>query len=395
MAFPLPDKPSIAVLPFVNMSDDPKQEYFSDGLTEEIITGLSKIPNLFVIARNSTFTYKGKAVKIKQVSEELGVRYVLEGSVRRSGEKVRITAQLIDAMTGYHLWAERYDRDLKDVFAIQDEITMKIISAMQVKLTKGESASISEGTESLEAYLKVLEGRELMNALGRDDNISARKRLEEAIALDPKYAAAYAILSFTYVADFIRRINPEESMKKAFECTQKALSLDDSQPLVYTAMEFMYGFRKQHDQAVAAGEKAVSIAPGSADAQFSLGRALNYACRDKEALIHLENAVRMNPFPPAHYFMYVGTAHLNLGNHEEAVSALKKALTMTPKNEFARYCLIVAYVEMGRMEEARAEAQELSKIYSKVPPPELFEEVSPWKDPKVTERYIEAYRKLR
>ena len=140
MAFPLPDKPSIAVLPFVNMSEDPKQEFFSDGITEEIITALSKVPRLFVISRNSTFTYKGKPVKVKQVSEELGVRYVLEGSVQRSGDQIRITAQLIDALTGHHLWAERYERDLKDIFALQDEITMKILTAIQVKLTEGEQA---------------------------------------------------------------------------------------------------------------------------------------------------------------------------------------------------------------------------------------------------------------
>jgi adenylate cyclase len=271
---------------------------------------------------------------------------------------------------------------------------MKIISAMQVKLTSYQSAGTGKGTKSLEAYLKTLEGTELMNALSPEDNALAHRKLEEAIALDPKYATPYAVLAYTYVMDFIRGINPEESMKKAFECTQKALSLDDSQPLVYIAMEFVYGIRRQHDQAIAAAEKAVSIAPGSAGAQFSLGRALNYACRDKEALVHLENAVRMNPFPPAHYFMYIGTAHLNLGNHEEAVSALKKALTMSPKNEVARYCLIVAYVEMGRMKEARAEAQELPKYSNAQSLAESYERISPWKDPKVTERYVEAYRKL-
>jgi len=155
MAFPMPDKPSIAVLPFVNMSDDPKQEYFSDGMTEEIITALSKVPNLFVISRNSTFTYKGKPVKVKQVSEELGVRYVLEGSVQKSGDKVRITAQLIDALSGHHLWAERYDRDLKDIFALQDEITMKVITALQVELTGGEMAGmIAKGTKNIDAFIK-------------------------------------------------------------------------------------------------------------------------------------------------------------------------------------------------------------------------------------------------
>ena len=393
---PLPDKPSIAVLPFVNMSDDKSQEFFSDGLTEEIITALSKTPKLFVIARNSTFVYKGKPVNVQQVSRELGVKYVLEGSVRRSGDQLRITAQLIDATTGNHLWAERYDRELKDIFAIQDEITMKIISALQVKLTEGEWASIlAKGTESLEAYLKILEGRELINALNRDDNALARKKCEEAIALDPKSAVAYAYLGFTYVMDFAFGIDREESMKKAFTYTQKALSLDDSQPVVYLTMEFMYGFMRRHEEAIAAGEKAVRLAPGSAGAQFSLGRALNFACRDREALIHLEMAVRMNPIPPGTYYMHIGSAHLNLRNYEEAVSALKKALAITPRNEFARSCLMVAYVEMGRMEEARAELQEYRKTNRAKPtPPEEFRKRAPWKDEKVTERFIEALGRL-
>jgi adenylate cyclase len=336
-------------------------------------------------------------VKIQQVGEDLGVRYVLEGSVQRSGDTLRVTAQLIDATTGHHLWSERWDRELKDIFAIQDEITMKVISAVEVKLTTGETGSgISKGTKSLKAYLKVLEGRELFNALNPDDNALSQKRLEEAIALDPKYAVAYALLAYTYVTDFVRGKKPEESIKKAFECTQKALALDDSQPAVYTAMEFMYDFTRQHDKAIAAGEKAVNVAPGSAFAYFSLGRALNLAGRDKEALVYLEKAARMNPLSWAP-IMHIGAAHLNLGNHEEAVSALKKVLTITPKNEFARSCLMVAYVEMGRMEEARAEAQEFQKLYPNVPPPppESYEKVSPWKDPKVTKRWIEAFRKVR
>ena len=395
---PLPDKPSIAVLPFVNMSDDKSQEFFSDGLTEEIITALSKTPKLFVIARNSTFVYKGKPVNVQEVSRELGVKYVLEGSVRRSGNQLRITAQLIDATTGNHLWAERWDREIKDILAIQDELTMKIASALQVKLTEGEWASVlAKGTENLETYLKILEGRELINALNRDDNALARKKLEEAIALDPKSAVAYAYLGFTYVMDFAFGIDREESMKKAFAYTQKALSLDDSQPAVYTTMEFMYGFMRRHEEAIASAEKAVRIAPGSAYAQFSLGRALNFACRDREALMHLEIAVRMNPIPPGTYYMHVGSAHLNLRNYEEAVSALKKALAIAPRNEVARSCLIVAYVEMGRMEEARAEVQEYRKTIPGAKPtqPEEFRRSAPWKDENVTERFIEAFGKAR
>jgi len=200
MAYALPDKPSIAVLPFVNMSDDPKQEFFSDGITEEIITALSKIPQFFVFARNSTFTYKGKAVKIKQVSEELGVQYVLEGSVRRDGDRVRITAQLINGLSGKHLWAERYDGDLKDIFALQDEITMKVITELRGKiLTTSEVrcvATAGKGTKNIEAYLKHMQATEYSARHTNDAAIQARKLSEEVIALDPEYPKGYIRLAF-------------------------------------------------------------------------------------------------------------------------------------------------------------------------------------------------------
>jgi len=202
MVFPLPDKPSIAVLPFVNMTDDPRQEIFCDGLSEEIITTLSKIPKLFVIARNSTFTYKGKPVKVQQVAEELGVQYILEGSVRRAGEQVRITAQLTDALSGHHLWAERYDRKPKDIFIIQDEITTHIITALQVKLTEGEQARVfSKGTKNLDAYMKVIEARWLSFQTTIEGNIRARQLAEEAISLDPNYAPAYHALGRATIVD--------------------------------------------------------------------------------------------------------------------------------------------------------------------------------------------------
>src|SRR4030043_498417 len=202
MAFPLPDKPSIAVLPFVNMSGDPKKDYLSDGITEEIINALSKIPTVFVIARNSTFTYKGKPVKVQQVSEEMGVQYVMEGSVRKAGEQVRITAQLNDALTGHHLWAERYDRNSKDIFIVQDEITTHIITALQVKLTEGEQARVfSKGTNNLDAYTKIMETRYLSYQSTIEGNIRAKKLAEEAISLDPNYAPAYRALAMATIGN--------------------------------------------------------------------------------------------------------------------------------------------------------------------------------------------------
>src|SRR5512137_323606 len=232
MAFPLPDKPSIAVLPFVNMSDDPKQEFFSDGMTEEIITALSKSPYLFVIARQSTFAYKGKPVKVKQVSEELGVRYVLEGSVRRSAKKVRITAQLIDAITGYHLWAERYDRDLKEIFALQDEIALKIMKTVHEKLDAGQHTRLlGRGARNLEAFLKAMEAREHFYRATKQDTALARKLYEDVITMDPDYAFAYVGLAWTHMADvwFGTSKSPIESLGRAIELGQKAISLDESE----------------------------------------------------------------------------------------------------------------------------------------------------------------------
>jgi TolB-like protein len=232
MAFPLPDKPSIAVLPFVNMSDDHKQEYFSDGLTDQIINGLSKTPYLFVIARNSTFTYKGKPVKVQKVAEDLGVKYVLEGSVQKTPDRIRITAQLIDATTGHHLWSERYDRDLEDIFAIQDDITMEIMKAMQVKLTRGDQARqwVKHETTNLSAYEKSQEGRAYLLKYTKEDNAQGRQLLEEAIALDSGYAGAYAFLGWSHFFDarFGWTASRATSAKMAFEYAQKALEMDET-----------------------------------------------------------------------------------------------------------------------------------------------------------------------
>ena len=256
MMFPLPDKPSIAVLPFVNMSDDPKQEYFSDGLTEGIITALSKTPQMFVIARNSTFSYKGKQVKIQQVAEELGVRYVLEGSVRKSEDRLRITAQLIDAITGRHLWAERYDRKLKDLFALQDEITLKILNALRVKLTDGMYASLTEkGTNNLEAYLKLLQAREYGLRMTKEGNAMQRKLSEEVITLDPDYPIAYLSLSVTHLMDLIYGTSksPIQSLRLAEELVQKALTLDDNSAWGHAFLGRIYLTKRQYEKAVRKG----------------------------------------------------------------------------------------------------------------------------------------------
>jgi adenylate cyclase len=390
----LPDKPSIAVLPFVNMSDDKSQEYFSDGITEEIITALSKTPKLFVIARNSTFTYKGKPVKVQQVGRELGVKYVLEGSVRKAGDKVRITAQLLDAQTGQHLWAERYDREMRDIFAIQDEVTVRIIASVTGKTVSSEDEMRirAKGASNLEAYLKCMEGKVLLESYNRDDIALARGRLEEAIALDPQWAHSHSLLSLVHVFDFRFTQNPE-SLKKAYESAQRAIGLDETQLYAHVALTTVYSFQRRYGEAIAEAEQCIKFAPGSADAYMAQGWSLFWPCRFKEALVYLETALRMNPFPPTHHFLQIGSAHLYLRNYEEAVPALKKALYVSPKNQLARFALIVAYVEMGRLEDAKREAREFLMMDPKWNSRDWLR-TAPFKDPGVVQRWAEAIEKV-
>jgi adenylate cyclase len=368
MAFPLPDKPSIAVLPFVNMSEDSKQEFFADGMTEEIITALSKGPNLFVIARNSTFTYKGKAVKVKQVSEELGVRYVLEGSVQRSGDRIRVNAQLIDALKGHHLWAERYDRDVKDIFAIQDEITMKIITALQVKLTSGEMIHVlAKGAKNIDAFTKYLQAVDLWTRLTKESNAQAKKLLEEAIALDPEYPGPYIGLAKTYGMDVFLGTtqSPEQSMAKAFELAQKAISLDNTNGAAYSVLSWLYATKREYEKAIAESERAVSLNPNSAESYMRLGLVLAYAGRGEEGIPYMLNAMRLNPFPSCNYFSNLASIYGAAGHYEKAIEAAKKALQCEPNTPIPYTTLVISYIRLGREEEARAAAAEILRINPK------------------------------
>ncbi len=262
-SLPLPDKPSIVVLPFVNMSEDPKQEYFSDGLTEDLTSALSKISSLFVIARNSAFTYKGKAVKVQDVSKELGVRYVLEGSVRKADNQVRITAQLIDATTGGHLWSERYDRPLQDIFALQDEVVQKIVTTLKLQLTLQEQGIlVRKTTDNLEAYDYYLRGREHFNRFTQEANAQARQMFEKALELDPQYAEAYAFLGWTYFREWgLQWSQDPQTLEQAFALAQKAVALDDSLPQAHVVLGAVYLWKKQHDQAIAEAERAIALDP--------------------------------------------------------------------------------------------------------------------------------------
>ncbi len=394
MAYPLPDKPSIAVLPFANMSEDPKQDYFSDGITEEIITALSKVPKLFVIARNSTFTYKGKPVKVKQVAEELGVRYVLEGSIRKAGDKIRITAQLIDALTGHHLWAERYDRNLKDIFAVQDEITKNIITAMQVKLTRGEQArTAAKGTNNLEAYLKLLQAREKMSKGNKENNALAQRLLEETIALDPDYASAYALLGAIQMMDVWlgSSKSPKDSIKKAIELSKKALALDESLADARSLLGFLYAMTQQPDKGVAEAERAVELDPNSANAHHFLCLTLRFAERPDEAIPVCKKAIRLEPYALAAYYYNLGMAYLLAGQCEEAISACEEALRRGSNNVFAHVNATIAYIMCGREEEARATAAEVLRISPKFSV-EKFAKNIPFKNQAAKEEFVDTLR---
>jgi adenylate cyclase len=395
MAFPLPDKPSIAVLPFVNMSGDPKEEYFSDGITEEIITALSKVPHLFVISRQSTFTYKGKPVKVNQVAEELGVRYVLEGSVRKAGDKVRITAQLIDALTGHHLWADRYDRDLKDIFALQDEITMKIITALQVKLTQGEQAAmIAKGTKNLEAFLKCLQSLASLTTHTKEGNALGRKLAGEAIALDPKYSRPYVALAQTYILDVLLGIteSPEKSMAKAMELIKKAISLDETDAAAHGVLGYLYTMMGQHDKAIAEAERSVSLNPNDASNLSRLSFVLNNAGRAEEAISLLKSVKRLNPTPPQAYYVHLSTAYRLTGQYKEAIETAKEALKHVPNNQLAYLQLVTAYNMAGQEQEARAAAAEVMKINPKFSL-ERYAKTIYFKNQADVDKTIEALRK--
>jgi TolB-like protein/class 3 adenylate cyclase len=296
MAFPLPDKPSIAVLPFDNLSGDPEQEYFSDGLTDQIISTLSKIRNLFVVARNSTFTYKGKPLKIKRVAEDLGVKYVLEGSVQRTTDRVRITAQLINATTGYHVWSERYDREQKNIFDIQDDITMEITKAIGIEIIEGEQARIwqKSQTSNLSAYEKVLQARYYFNKQNKKDSARARSYYKEALALDPNYARPYLGLGWIHWqgARYGWVESPKESIKMAYEFAQEAINLDGNLEDAHILLASIYIVQRQHDKAIELIERAVANSPNSAHYNAFLAGWLGLAGRWQEGISYAEMSIR-------------------------------------------------------------------------------------------------------
>jgi adenylate cyclase len=396
MAFPLPDKPSIAVLPFDNMSGDPEQEYFSDGITEQIISSLSQVPRLFVIARNSTFVYKGKPVKIQQVAEDLGVKYVLEGSAQKSGERVRIHAQLIDAITGRHIWSESYDRTLNDLFKLQDEITIEIVSALRVKLTEGEQILLwrKGGTDNIKAFLKALEAVTYVRRMNIESNAMAHKLSEEAIAMDPDYAMAYTILASAHMMDVWLGTSKSraDSLKTAHQVLQKSIELEETLDYPHALLGYLYNMMRKYDRAIEEGERAIALNPNSADAYAYLSMSLRNAGRLDDALISIQKALRLSPFPPTMYLLYLGNIYRDSGMYAEAISAYEKVVARQPDNLFAQIGLASSYSLSGKDKEARTAASEVLKINPKFSVAHLAK-TWPGKDPAIKDRVIDSLRK--
>ena len=391
----LPEKPSIAVLPFQNMSGDPEQQYFSDGISEDIITDLSKLSGLFVIARNSSFTYRGKAVKVQDVSRELGVRYVLEGSVRKAGSRVRIVAQLIDGTTGGHLWAERYDRDLTDIFAVQDEVTREIVTALALKLTQGERRRLArKGTDSLEAYDYYLRGRQLVWRRSKEANDHARPLLERAVELDHQFTPAHSILAFVHMLDYLNdwRDPPEGSLRQAHDLAQRAVVLDDDDPEAHWVLGLTYLWLRQHDQASGEARRALGLDPNFAWAHTLLGLVLHYDGHSQAAVAPFKTAMRLDPNYDDVLLHFLAQAYFGGEQYEEAVATLKRRLIRKPDTDISRVLLAACYGHLGRVEEAQAQWREVMRInpgYSL----EHRRRVLPYKNPADFERIAAGLRK--
>ena len=386
---------SIAVLPFTNMSGDPEQEYFSDGISEDIITDLSKIGGLTVIARNSSFTYKGRSVDVRIVGADLGVRSVLEGSIRRAGNRVRITAQLTDAATGAHLWADRYDRDLTDIFEVQDEVVQKIVGALAVTLTKGEQQRLRRhGTSNVEAYESWLRGRALLTRGGRDSVIEARAMYRRAIELDTSFAAPHAGLALAAIADHASgwALDSAQALPEAERWARRALELNDQEPLSHMALGSVLLWRRNHEGALGEFDRMISLDPNFAQGHSARGLALMYAGESARALEPFAMAMRLDPHYPDILLHFMAQANFSLGKYEIAAQQLLDRVARNPQTDASRMLLASCYGHLGRAEHARAVWAELLKIN---PDFSLMqrERVLPYKNPDDFQQIAEGLAK--
>jgi len=393
MALPLPDKPSIAVLPFDNLSGDSKQDYFAEGVTESVITELSRFRNLFVIARNSTFGYQDKPMTTKQVSEELGVQYVLEGSVQRSTDRVRVNVQLVDALTGRHLWGERYDKELNDLFLVQDEVTGQIVATLAAedgRLAKAwQERTARKGTESLSAYELALRGGKAYGAWTKEAFARAEELLEKAIAADPSYARPYANLALITVYQVYSEFLPEESLERAIELAEEAIARDDGEAWGHWALGAAYLKLGSHDRAVAAYERALELNPNDADVLVESAWLLAYVGRAEEGIENARRAMRLNPRYPDWYLWALGVASYDAQRYEEAVTALENRKNPNLKSNLY---LAAAYAQLGRQNEAQATVK---KILADNPESsiERWGLTQPYQNEAALNHYIDGLRK--
>jgi len=369
VAASLPDKPSVAILPFANLSGDQAQDYFSDGISEDIITELSRFSELFVIARNSSFQYKGKAIDVRQIARELGVRYLLEGSVRHADERVRISAQLVDAQTGAHRWAERYDRRIEDIFSVQDEVAQTVASVLSIQINRAEAdRALLKPPTTWEAHDYFLRGNAaLTRFLSRftlDDLNDARALLQRSIDLDPSYARAYAVLASTHLDAYLTGVNDEyrtqAALDRAFALARTAVEIEPGLPLAHAHLADVHLFRREYDDALATWGRVFELNPNFTD--FRYGRALNFSGKFGDGLAAIKRHLRLDPFAPMGARLHLGIAYLGQKNYAEALASFREVVTRAPEFGLGRMALASTYALMGHMNEAREQITELLRI---------------------------------
>jgi adenylate cyclase len=399
-ALTLPDKPSIALLPFSNLSGDPTQDYFTDGIVEDIITELSRFGELFVIARNSSSKYKGKAVDVRDVGRELGVRYVLEGSVRRGGDRIRITAQLVEAATGVHCWAERYDRKLEDIFALQDEVVGTIVGILAAHVRRAETERTrSKPPSGWQAYDYYLRGVDYYNgpfslSLSAEDLAEARRLLHQSLAIDSNYARSHAMLATSYCAAWVNPVDSDflkpDAIDRAEQLARKAIQLDPNLPFARAVLAVALAWRRDYEACMNQIERAIALNPNNPD--WRLGMVLILAGHARRAIDLLEACMRLDPFCHPLTVGLLGFAHCVLGQHAQALPFLRDFTAQAPKFQHGHFWLAATLARLGLLEEARAEVQEVRRLQPQYASTRSLRQIFSFRDAKDQAHFLDALR---